>query len=111
MTQNDEALIAQGIFLPLGMYEPKYRDLARAIARIGELDCTRTLPGRLVWYSRAERDFKPGNMGEFESGVAQTEQVHCQGCHRPRYSTDHTGYCFTCRCVGVPIPLANGDSR
>lgn len=25
-------------------------DLARAIARIGELDCTRTLPGRLVWY-------------------------------------------------------------
>lgn len=24
--------------------------LSRAIARIGELDCTRTLPGRLVWY-------------------------------------------------------------
>jgi hypothetical protein len=28
------------------------RDLARAITRIGELDCTRTLPGRLVWYER-----------------------------------------------------------
>lgn len=58
--------------------------LAHAIARIGELDCTRTLPGRLVWY------VEPGR-------IQLTSQTPCVTCHVPRYSTDETGRCFMCR--------------
>lgn len=68
--------------------------LAHAIARIGELDCTRTLPGRLVWYAEPEPVVvrvppDPGDPGP----------VWCEDCHRHRYSVDETGRCFTCRAI------------
>lgn len=70
--------------------------LSRAIARIGELDCTRTLPGRLVWYA------EPGPVivsVTWPNGEPDPGPVWCEDCHRHRYSVDETGRCFTCRAV------------
>ena len=75
--------------------------LAHAIARIGELDCTRTLPGRLVWYAPQR--------------IQLTAQTLCLGCNCQRYSVDETGRCFTCRAVAngyvPPAPAPSDPTR
>lgn len=89
-------------------------DLSRAIARIGELDCTRTLPGRLVWYHEGacrlgQECGWPCTCGQpkapvvvrvtWPNGEPDPGPVWCEDCHRHRYSVDETGRCFTCRAV------------
>lgn len=79
------------------------RDLARAIARIGELDVTRTLPGRLVWYvCPFGCPFSLPVLGGCEHTGADfiAEQIAPVGKGRARKLKLHP----------VP-PLAKGDSR
>ena len=82
------------------------RDLARAIARIGELDCTRTLPGRLVWYRVRTRScakcgvhISAGHIS-FESDAGE----FCGPCWDPKRWPREPG-------LDVDTALANGDSR